>query len=105
MSEEASDPPRIISRWTLEEGRSAVEAWRSSGLSQASWCAQHGVSAKRLSYWKAIVEAPPDSGQGFVAVVAEQQAPALEVRVGSAIVVVGAPFDAAHLRAVVEALT
>ena len=28
-----------------------VEAWRASGLTQADYCRQHGLSVKSLSYW------------------------------------------------------
>lgn len=29
-----------------------IRAWRSSGLSQAEYCRQHGISSKSFLYWK-----------------------------------------------------
>ncbi len=100
-------------RWSLLEGQAAVAAWQASGMSQRTWCRQSGVSDKRLSYWKSMVAemaspaaespAPP---AGFVAVVpADHRCRCLRVSVGSVTVEVPPVFDAAHLRAVVEALS
>lgn len=98
-------------RWSLREGQAAVAAWQASGMSQRTWCRQSGVSDKRLSYWKSLV-APspaaelPAAPTGFIAVVAaEQKHGCLRVSVGSVTVEVPQGFDAAHLRAVVEALS
>jgi len=93
--------------WRREDGERAVAAWRASGLSQRAWCAANGVSNKRLSYWKQVIEAPSEdrSAAGFVAVVREQSSPSLEILVGAARILIRDDVDGAQLRAVVEALS
>jgi len=94
-------------RWRRVDGERAVAAWRASGLSQRAWCAAHGVSGKRLSYWKQVTEESmdDDSTAGFVAVVREGAASPLEILVGAARILIRDDVDGAQLRAVVEALS
>jgi len=45
---------RIVlgSYWRAADARVVVEAWRRSGRSLAAFARQHGVSARRLAYWR-----------------------------------------------------
>jgi len=38
-------------RWTEDEGRRIVAAWRASGQSKASFCRANGITQNRLDYW------------------------------------------------------
>jgi len=94
-------------QWRREDGERAVAAWRASGLSQRAWCAAHGVSTNRLSYWKQVIEESIDdaTATGFVAVVGARATPPLEILVGAARILIRDDVDGAQLRAVVEALS
>lgn len=35
-----------------EQWAGRLAAWESSGLSQAAWCREHGVSLASLGYWR-----------------------------------------------------
>jgi len=66
MSVESSEPERSgrgldSVRWTELEGRQALSAWRSSGLSLALWCEREGVGYERLRRWKRKLEGSPQS--------------------------------------------
>lgn len=39
-------------RWTEEQGREVVSAWRRSGRSMSAFCEQLGINVQRLSYWR-----------------------------------------------------
>jgi len=114
MSEHETPPPTFPSqdfltdrRWQRADGERAVVAWRASGLSQRAWCAAHGVSSRRLSYWKQVIEESPDEDTpaGFVAMVRERSSSPLEILVGAARILIRDDVDGAQLRAVVEALS
>ncbi|HIE1977103.1 TPA: IS66 family insertion sequence element accessory protein TnpA [Escherichia coli] len=38
-------------RWTLEQKRQHVGAWRASGLSRVTFCEQHNIPHKSMRYW------------------------------------------------------
>ena len=42
-------------RWSEEEARAIVQAWRRSGLSRKNFTEQFGVKAYRLEYWSGKV--------------------------------------------------
>lgn len=96
-------------RYGADEGMALVEAWRASGeLSRLAWCRATGHSPSRLAYW--LRRLCPDAGEagdspGFVEIPVEAVDPTLVVAVGRARIEVGSRFDAALLRAVVEALS
>jgi hypothetical protein len=43
-------------RWTLEDGKAAVDAWRESGLSMLGFSRQERINIERLRYWRGRVE-------------------------------------------------
>jgi hypothetical protein len=43
---------RRSSHWREEDGRVAVEAWRSSGLPLATFARQHGLGPTRIRWWR-----------------------------------------------------
>ena len=38
--------------WSDAEGRSAVIAWRASGLTKKAFARRHGIAAQRITYWE-----------------------------------------------------
>ena len=53
-------------RFTAEDRRRLVEAWRRSGLSQNRFAKEHGIDASYLSRWK--TEFPSDASADLVRV-------------------------------------
>jgi hypothetical protein len=41
----------LVPRWSGQEGRAALEAWRASGESLAAFAAAHGLCAERVRWW------------------------------------------------------
>jgi len=107
-----------------EQWRKRLAQFSASGQTQTQWCREHGLPVHQLTYWRSrlaaragavqklgrsdqgtswcgvrVVDAAPDSS-------AAQSSPraTLTVRAGGASIEVGADFDAALLRAVVQAL-
>lgn len=93
------------SYWRAEDARVMVAAWRASGLSVTAFARRHGVSRSRLVWWRDRVKAvAPRFLPVRVVTVATPAVAPLEVIAGSRRIVVPAGFDAAHLRAVLQAL-
>jgi len=87
-----------------------VEHWRGSGQSAAEYAARRGYSSASLLRWAKVAEATstasPREGPRFVRLeVTPAYSAGLIVEVGRARIVVERGFDAAQLRAVVEALS
>ena len=40
-----------------------IDAWRSSGLSQAAYCREHQLRPNQLTYWKRRLFTPPEVAQ------------------------------------------
>lgn len=82
-------------------------AWRSSGLSAATFAGRRGYSSQSLLRWsKAVAESDPGAPQFVRLEVAPARvAPALVVEIGRARVVVPCGFDPGHLVAVLDALS
>ena len=57
---------RIAARsyWREADARVVVEAWRRSGLSVAAFARRHGLTAQRLAYWRAHVDADTRPREG-----------------------------------------
>ena len=94
---------------TASERRREVDGWRASGEGVRAYAARRGYSESTLRKWVAKLGRPAGL-PGLVRLVAESQAKpladdALVVGVGLAKILVPRSFDAAHLRAVVTALS
>lgn len=95
-------------RLSLAAGRALIASWRSSGLSVTEYCRAHGHSVATLERW--LAKGDP-TGEGtpprFVEVCIDRPVcGSIDIITGSgAVVRVGREFDAAHLRAVVSALS
>ena len=105
---------RIVrgSYWRAADARVVVEAWRRSGRSLAAFARQHGVSARRLAYWRTQLDrrAAPRAAVAFhpVQVVPARggiAAAAIEIRLGASCVVrVPAGVAMTDVRVVLAAL-
>ncbi|NLE95976.1 MAG: helix-turn-helix domain-containing protein [Dehalococcoidia bacterium] len=87
-----------------------VAEFRTSGLGPARWCREHGVKVKQLYYWlkksRGAGTEPEATAQWVQVTVAEPEAsaPALDIRVGHAVIEVRHGFDPELLANVVRAL-
>lgn len=94
--------------WTKAEGEDLVAKWKATGLTQAAYCRTHGLSDRKLSYWiKATRPSSPlATTTGFVELRPEPARGELKLQLpGGMYIPLERGFDAAVLRAVVEALT
>lgn len=41
-----------VKYWREEEGRLAVESWRSSGMTAGAFAAKHGLTTRRVLWWR-----------------------------------------------------
>lgn len=110
----SSSPKR--ERRSEAAGQVLVAAWMASGLPQAEFARQHGVTAQRLSYWRLRQRRPMAAidDAGFVEI-PPSVPPTSAASVGASEVIVEiggnvrvrlvAGFDPTLLRAVVSALT
>ena len=79
--------------------RPHLEAWESSGQSQAAYCREHGLVKSRFAYWKhklsPVIHAGSDKfGVGFVPVhVLDVQAPGLTLRLPNGVALEGIRGD------------
>ncbi len=48
-------------RWTAAEGRSALSAWRESGMTLAASCRERGIPEHRLKWWRRRLADEADS--------------------------------------------
>ena len=46
-------------RWTEDEARAALDAWKLSGLGAHAFARQHGITPQRLYWWRERVAARP----------------------------------------------
>ena len=46
-------------RWSEDDGRAALDAWRRSGLGARSFAREHGISEQRLYWWRDRLAATP----------------------------------------------
>ncbi|MBA3847240.1 MAG: hypothetical protein H0X45_11445 [Planctomycetes bacterium] len=106
---------------SVVEGFELVADFRRSGLSAGDFARERSVSRKSLNYWvgrsTALAHAAVTAPRGFVDVTPRSiqpglpapvasQSGSLEIRLqGGATIVVGAGFDGALLRCVVQALS
>ena len=49
-------PPSPGERWTAEDGRAAVSAWRRSGLTLREFAREHELGISKVSWWKHRLE-------------------------------------------------
>jgi transposase-like protein len=90
-------------RWTLEQGRSAIESLARSGLSASTFARREGISRARLSYWKGRVE--DRDGAAFVAVsLPPASRGQIEISHGEVVLRVREDLDVEHLARIVVAL-
>lgn len=90
-------------RWTLEQGRTAIESLGRSGLSASTFARREGISRARLSYWKGRVE--DGDGAGFVAVsLPAARREQIEIAHGEVVLRVREDLDVEHLARIVLAL-
>jgi hypothetical protein len=90
------------------ERREEVARWRTSGQSQAAYCASHGMSEESLRRWRKEVDGRSSSPvRRFVRVELARRPTqhGLTLEVGPARVRVEAGFDVELLRDVVKALS
>ena len=76
-----------------EYWQAQVDKWRESGLSQAEFCRQIGISSKSLGYWKRQFEQRQTTGQETQAVVAVPIAQVNERREGGQPIILHAWHD------------
>jgi len=94
------------SYWTEAKAQSIVALWRSSRLSQATYCRANGIHPRRLAYWIRKASESSVSEVGFVELRATPISTMLELHVRPGIRIPITPgFDPHLLRAVVEALS
>lgn len=97
-------------RWSTEEGRAVVDAWRRSGQSSGEFARRHGLSEVRLLRWSARIAEPAATLPAFVPVVVKgddsmNEARPVEVVLTSGVVVrAAACTSAAWLAELVRAL-
>lgn len=117
-SSEANELARLkrSSYWREQDGRFAVDAWRASGEPLSTFARQHGLSAKRIRWWRdrlaeRAVSAPISPATLVpVTIVGAPSPPAraeasMEIVLASGHVVrVGADFDAEALAKLVRTL-
>lgn len=48
--------PRLRSRWSADDARSHLAAWRDSGLSLAGYCRRRKIAYERLRRWRSRLE-------------------------------------------------
>ncbi len=54
--EEGTELPEARLRWTANEGRRALAAWRASGLCLSRFAQEHGLTAQRIDWWRRRLE-------------------------------------------------
>ncbi len=52
--------------WHEADGRRVVEAWLRSGETAAAFARRHGLSTKRLAYWRKRLTVPPPTSMSLV---------------------------------------
>ena len=90
-------------RWSEARRREILAAHERSGLSLKAFADRRGLPYSTLVSWRKRA-ATAEPARLVPVEVAGAEVPALEVRVGSATVVVGRGFDEGHLVRVVRAL-
>ncbi len=81
-----------------------VAQWRSSGLSQAAWCREAGLSLSSFGYWQRKLSRPSTPG-GLLPIRVSSAPEGLQVRFPNGIVVgMPVPADAAGLHGLLRAL-
>lgn len=85
-----------------------VDGWRSSGLSQAAYCSEHGLSLASFGYWRRRLARPaesPPTGLLPIRVASPSSSAAVEVRLPNGLVLVlPGVSSSAGLSALVQAL-
>ena len=61
---ETRDLGRVLARrrWSAADGRSAITAWRRSGMTIAAFAQRHGLDEQRLPRWSRRVSVEQDVG-------------------------------------------
>jgi len=106
--------PRKSSRrdpWTEDEARAALAAASGSGLSLAAYARRHGLSDRKLYWWRSQLRRHPDIEPGtsmFARICthasADHGVSGIEIAVGDAVIRVAPGFCAQTLAQVVAAL-
>jgi hypothetical protein len=96
-------------QWKEPEARSALSAWRRSGLSAAAFCAREGYSEARLWYWRKRLGAQPAEQSptvSFVRVPLEGAARGgqIEIECSGVVLRVREGLDVEHVARLVAAL-
>lgn len=96
-------------QWKEPEARSALSAWRRSGLSAAAFCAREGYSEARLWYWRKRLGGQPaeqSPAVSFVRVPLEGAARGgqIEIECSGVVLRVRENLDAEHVARLVAAL-
>ena len=90
-------------RWTLEQGRTAIESLGRSGLSASTFARREGISRARISYWKTRVG--DGDGAAFVAVsLPAARGEQIEIVHGEVVLRVREDLDVEHVARIVVAL-
>jgi hypothetical protein len=89
--------------WSEAEGRAALDALSSSGLSMAAFSRETGITARRLAWWRRRTAIEPAGKIEFVPVEVARPARAasdgvMEVAIGDVRIRVGPGFEADALR-------
>ena len=98
---------RAVAYWTEDQARTAVAAWRASGLSAGAFAASHGLCAPRLRRWRRRLDEGPAPAVALLPVAllsTASVAPCLEVDVAGYRIRVPPGFDEATLRRLVGVL-
>jgi hypothetical protein len=51
-------------RWTADDARVVLAAWRASGLSRTAFCEQRGLGVQRLHYWSSVLGGWAETREG-----------------------------------------
>ena len=90
-------------RWTLEQGRTAIESLARSGLSSSTFARREGISRARISYWKTRMG--DGGGAAFVAVALPVASRGqIEIAHGEVVLRVREDLDVDHVARIVFAL-
>lgn len=89
-------------RWTRDDAAAIVTTWRTSGLSQAAFCRQHGIDPQRLGRWAGELPSRPAFAEVVVVTNTDRPSSTITVELGRARVIVDHEVDDEHLARVLR---
>ena len=90
---------------TEEKWREHFKNWKASGLSQADYCRENGISQHSFTYWRTkLGAAPKKQSSSFIEIRRPESVQGFELIAGEVTVKVPPGFDAKDLSRLLEAL-